>query len=213
MLKLFVLLSEQKTDRFPKDYSCRPDKPDVRSIHCDSPEILSSRGHSYSTFKYVLCAEAYGIILMRGYECWLINFLLILLRGSLDMEERSSGSLPARIPNFHARCGNEYISVFHWVEYLPDCLNMTVYYINISMLLTGISGLSPWNGVVTYDACVRLCLNSWDKGCKEASFFLNNECAVLRDAFRWVHLLSYLYCVRVSFLKWSGEVSRLNEYH
>ncbi|KNA08755.1 hypothetical protein SOVF_159690 [Spinacia oleracea] len=111
-------VGDKKTDRFPKDYSCRPDKPDVRSIHCDSPEILSSRGHSYSTFK-----------------------------GSLDMEERSSGSLPARIPNFHA------------------------------------SGLSPWNGVVTYDACVRLCLNSWDKGCKEASFFLNNECAVLRDAF------------------------------
>ncbi|CAO2828235.1 unnamed protein product [Amaranthus hypochondriacus] len=51
------------------------------------------------------------------------------------------------------------------------------------------SDLSPWNGVVTYDACVRLCLRSWGKGCKEASFFLNNECAALRDAFSLRHVL------------------------
>ncbi|XP_044469211.1 uncharacterized protein LOC123198570 isoform X2 [Mangifera indica] len=46
------------------------------------------------------------------------------------------------------------------------------------------SGLGPWCAVISYDACVRLCLNSWAKGCgKEAPYFLNNECAVLRSAF------------------------------
>lgn len=120
----------EKADRFAQDYTCRPDtanKSDiVRNIHCDASTMISSKGHS--TFKR-----------------------------SVDMEEerseRSSDSLPARTPNFHA------------------------------------SGLSPWNGVVTYDACVRLCLNSWAKGCNEASFFLNDECATLRDAFCLRHVL------------------------
>uniref|UniRef100_A0A7C9EE15 Uncharacterized protein n=1 Tax=Opuntia streptacantha TaxID=393608 RepID=A0A7C9EE15_OPUST len=51
------------------------------------------------------------------------------------------------------------------------------------------SGLGPWSAVVAYDACVRLCLNSWAKGGKESSFFLNNECALLRDAFCLRHVL------------------------
>ncbi|KAG6384861.1 hypothetical protein SASPL_153680 [Salvia splendens] len=45
------------------------------------------------------------------------------------------------------------------------------------------SGLGYWYGVLSYDACVRLCLNSWSKGCMEAPAFLENECALLRDAF------------------------------
>ncbi|XP_010681049.2 uncharacterized protein LOC104896062 isoform X1 [Beta vulgaris subsp. vulgaris] len=51
------------------------------------------------------------------------------------------------------------------------------------------SDLSPWHGVISYDACVRLCLTSWAKGSKEASFFLNNECATLQDAFSLRHVL------------------------
>ncbi|XP_058088155.1 uncharacterized protein LOC131235065 [Magnolia sinica] len=58
-----------------------------------------------------------------------------------------SGSLPVRVPTFHA------------------------------------FGQGPWHAVIAYDACVRLCLNSWAKGCVEAPIFLNNECALLRDAF------------------------------
>ncbi|KAJ0098152.1 hypothetical protein Patl1_28296 [Pistacia atlantica] len=46
------------------------------------------------------------------------------------------------------------------------------------------SGLGPWCAVISYDACVRLCLNSWAKGCEqEAPYFLNNECTLLRRAF------------------------------
>ncbi|KAK8328123.1 hypothetical protein V6Z12_A11G229800 [Gossypium hirsutum] len=46
------------------------------------------------------------------------------------------------------------------------------------------SGLGPWCAVLSYDACVRLCLNSWAKGCtEEAPYFLNQECAELRKAF------------------------------
>ncbi|KAJ7958937.1 Pesticidal crystal cry8Ba protein [Quillaja saponaria] len=59
----------------------------------------------------------------------------------------SSGSHPARIPNFHA------------------------------------SALGPWHAVVAYDACVRLCLHAWAIQCMEAPRFLENECALLRDAF------------------------------
>ncbi|XP_077249880.1 uncharacterized protein LOC143889519 [Tasmannia lanceolata] len=45
------------------------------------------------------------------------------------------------------------------------------------------SGQGPWYAVLAYDACVRLCLNSWARGCMEAPIFLENECALLRTAF------------------------------
>ncbi|KAG8499306.1 hypothetical protein CXB51_005812 [Gossypium anomalum] len=46
-----------------------------------------------------------------------------------------------------------------------------------------ISGLGPWQAVIAYDACVRLCLHAWARGCMEAPMFLENECALLRDTF------------------------------
>ncbi|PKI73540.1 hypothetical protein CRG98_006121 [Punica granatum] len=45
------------------------------------------------------------------------------------------------------------------------------------------SALGPWHAVIAYDACVRLCLNAWARGCMEAPMFLENECLLLRDAF------------------------------
>ncbi|KAK3017683.1 hypothetical protein RJ639_004050 [Escallonia herrerae] len=45
------------------------------------------------------------------------------------------------------------------------------------------SGLGLWYSVVTYDACVRLCLHSWASGCMEAPVFLANECKLLQNAF------------------------------
>ncbi|KAH6784477.1 pesticidal crystal cry8Ba protein [Perilla frutescens var. hirtella] len=45
------------------------------------------------------------------------------------------------------------------------------------------SGLGNWYAVLSYDACVRLCLHSWARGCMEAPPFLENECALLRDVF------------------------------
>ncbi|XP_015874207.3 uncharacterized protein LOC107411178 [Ziziphus jujuba] len=45
------------------------------------------------------------------------------------------------------------------------------------------SALGPWHAVVAYDACVRLCLHAWAMECMEAPMFLENECALLRDAF------------------------------
>ncbi|XXG86523.1 hypothetical protein AAC387_Pa11g1398 [Persea americana] len=59
-----------------------------------------------------------------------------------------AGSIPVRLPTFHA------------------------------------SGQGTWHSVVAYDACVRLCLHSWARGCtEEAPLFLENECALLRSAF------------------------------
>jgi len=45
------------------------------------------------------------------------------------------------------------------------------------------SNQGPWHSVLAYDACVRLCLNAWARGCLEAPIFLENECALLRNAF------------------------------
>ncbi|KAF9601577.1 hypothetical protein IFM89_020433 [Coptis chinensis] len=45
------------------------------------------------------------------------------------------------------------------------------------------SAQGPWCAVISYDACVRLCLNLWARGCAEAPIFLENECELLRNAF------------------------------
>ncbi|XP_021989472.1 uncharacterized protein LOC110886025 isoform X1 [Helianthus annuus] len=45
------------------------------------------------------------------------------------------------------------------------------------------SSQNPWQTLITYDACFRLCLNAWARGCTEAPVFLNDECRVLRNAF------------------------------
>ncbi|CDP11484.1 unnamed protein product [Coffea canephora] len=49
--------------------------------------------------------------------------------------------------------------------------------------------LGPWHAVIAYDACVRLCLHAWARGCMEAPMFLENECALLRNAFNLQQVL------------------------
>ncbi|OIT28396.1 PREDICTED: uncharacterized protein LOC109212700 [Nicotiana attenuata] len=51
------------------------------------------------------------------------------------------------------------------------------------------SALGPWHRVLAYDACVRLCLHAWARGCLEAPMFLESECALLRNAFRLQQVL------------------------
>ncbi|KAI3852139.1 hypothetical protein MKW92_040856 [Papaver armeniacum] len=45
------------------------------------------------------------------------------------------------------------------------------------------SSQNAWQTMVAYDACVRLCLNAWARGCTEAPEFLRDECLLLRSAF------------------------------
>ncbi|KAF6141359.1 hypothetical protein GIB67_008536 [Kingdonia uniflora] len=45
------------------------------------------------------------------------------------------------------------------------------------------SGQNAWQTMVAYDACIRLCLHAWARGCTEAPEFLRDECLVLRSAF------------------------------
>ncbi|RAL45738.1 hypothetical protein DM860_009602 [Cuscuta australis] len=45
------------------------------------------------------------------------------------------------------------------------------------------SGRGTWHVFISYEACLRLCLHSWGKGCTEAPVFLENECDLLRNAF------------------------------
>ncbi|KAG9135285.1 hypothetical protein Leryth_015185 [Lithospermum erythrorhizon] len=51
------------------------------------------------------------------------------------------------------------------------------------------SELGSWYGVISYEACVRLCIDACARGCKEAPFFLVNKCAVLRNSFSMKHVL------------------------
>ncbi|KAL6277294.1 hypothetical protein ACE6H2_020895 [Prunus campanulata] len=47
-----------------------------------------------------------------------------------------------------------------------------------------------WCAVIAYDACVRVCLHAWAESyCTEVQCFLENECALLRDAFGLQHVL------------------------
>lgn len=45
------------------------------------------------------------------------------------------------------------------------------------------SGQTAWQTLIAYDACIRLCLHAWARGCTEAPMFLRDECLVLRSAF------------------------------
>ncbi|GMG98846.1 hypothetical protein Nepgr_000686 [Nepenthes gracilis] len=45
------------------------------------------------------------------------------------------------------------------------------------------SGQNVWQTFVAYDACIRLCLHAWARGCPDAPEFLRDECLVLRSAF------------------------------
>ncbi|KAJ3695853.1 hypothetical protein LUZ60_001230 [Juncus effusus] len=47
----------------------------------------------------------------------------------------------------------------------------------------------PWYSIFAYEACVRLCLHSWARGCMEAPPFLENECLLLRNSFGLKHIL------------------------
>lgn len=64
------------------------------------------------------------------------------------------------------------------------------------------SGQNAWQTLIAYDACFRLCLNAWTRGCMEAPEFLRDECLLLRSAFGYAtyslctydytHLIYYL---------------------
>ncbi|KAL5581652.1 hypothetical protein UlMin_014094 [Ulmus minor] len=45
------------------------------------------------------------------------------------------------------------------------------------------SGQYAWQTLIAYDACIRLCLQAWERGCTEAPEFLRGECLALRNAF------------------------------
>ncbi|KAJ4758225.1 transmembrane protein [Rhynchospora pubera] len=42
---------------------------------------------------------------------------------------------------------------------------------------------NAWESMVAYEACNRLCMNAYNRGCTEIAEFLQDECVVLRNAF------------------------------
>ncbi|KAI5339991.1 hypothetical protein L3X38_019265 [Prunus dulcis] len=45
------------------------------------------------------------------------------------------------------------------------------------------SGQYAWQTLIAHEACIRLCLQAWARGCTEAPEFLRDECLALRNAF------------------------------
>lgn len=67
-----------------------------------------------------------------------------------------------------------------WI--LPPLLDSQIYYC---------SGQNAWQTLIAYDACIRLCLHAWARGCTEAPEFLRDECLVLWKAFGYATFCSY----------------------
>uniref|UniRef100_A0A2C9UVX2 Uncharacterized protein n=1 Tax=Manihot esculenta TaxID=3983 RepID=A0A2C9UVX2_MANES len=59
----------------------------------------------------------------------------------------------------------------------------TMPYWQTSSLDYSTSGQYAWQTLIAYDACIRLCLHAWARGCTEAPEFLLDECLLLRSAF------------------------------
>ncbi|CAN4104391.1 unnamed protein product [Withania somnifera] len=55
-----------------------------------------------------------------------------------------------------------------------------------------------WQVLLAYDACIRLCLNAWARGCVEAPEFLRDECQMLRSAFCLQNLLLQPRCMQTT---------------
>ena len=72
-------------------------------------------------------------------------------------------------------------------EYWGLCLisSLTNYISNKNQTF-GYSDQNAWQILIAYDACIRLCLNAWARGCAEAPEFLKDECLLLRNAFGYV---------------------------
>ncbi|XP_042490199.1 uncharacterized protein LOC122070153 isoform X3 [Macadamia integrifolia] len=70
------------------------------------------------------------------------------------------------------------------------------------------SGQNAWQVMVSYDACIRLCLYAWARGCTEAPEFLRDECQVLRSAFG---LHKFLLQPRSIYLKEGGFAESTEE--
>ncbi|MCO5591361.1 hypothetical protein L7F22_045343 [Adiantum nelumboides] len=51
------------------------------------------------------------------------------------------------------------------------------------------SNHAAWPTIIAYDACVRMCLKAWARGCVEAPEFLIDECLLLRSSFGLKHIL------------------------
>ncbi|RHN58182.1 hypothetical protein MtrunA17_Chr5g0448351 [Medicago truncatula] len=54
---------------------------------------------------------------------------------------------------------------------------------HLQYLNNSCSSQDAWQTLITYDACIRLCLQAWARGCTEAPEFLKDECLALRSAF------------------------------
>lgn len=95
-------------------------------------------------------------------------------------------TLPSRFPTFHAR----------WVSFIQIKLFLSTFNSKFSHLLfIECSEQGPWSAMISYEACVRLCLHSWETdSVTEASYFLNDDCTLIRNAFGWETCFGVWFC-------------------
>ncbi|KAK7299810.1 hypothetical protein RJT34_10638 [Clitoria ternatea] len=98
------------------------------------------------------------------------------------------------LPHYNTRCtqASTFISIYkfiniRWLPALLDTWFTKVIFICCLPLMACYLGSCnsqyAWQTLITHDACIRLCLQAWAKGCTEAPEFLKDECLALRSAF------------------------------
>ncbi|KAK7320248.1 hypothetical protein VNO77_29560 [Canavalia gladiata] len=100
-------------------------------------------------------------------------------RESLDYDGRKSeGSVEQKPPNNVAKP----VEICQRLDktFTDDTERQTPY---LQYYNTSCNSQYAWQTLITYDACIRLCLQAWAKGCTEAPEFLKDECLALRSAF------------------------------
>ncbi|KAK9078138.1 hypothetical protein SSX86_002195 [Deinandra increscens subsp. villosa] len=94
------------------------------------------------------------------------------------LTEDAKPALDGKLESSVSERENEAVKSMHCGE--TNLLDQAPY---CNRMFTFDSSQNPWQTLITYDACFRLCLNAWARGCTEAPVFLNDECRLLRNAF------------------------------
>ncbi|XP_020234326.1 uncharacterized protein LOC109814331 isoform X2 [Cajanus cajan] len=101
-------------------------------------------------------------------------------RESLDYDGTKSESSIEQRPNLVAKPTQTEIGERLDRTFMDDIERQTPH---LQYYNTSCNSQNAWQTLITYDACIRLCLQAWAKGCTEAPEFLKDECLALRSAF------------------------------
>lgn len=121
----------------------------------------------------------------RADPGWVIYILSLCL--SQHMNHILFKSLIRYIYHSKTTLDSQFVKKFTYSRHLNASLALSLSLRRFSIkCLYSYSGQNAWQSLVAYDACFRLCLNAWARGCMEAPEFLRDECLLLRNAFGYI---------------------------